>query len=197
MKLLIMVLGFLLSTTVVYANQPGQTRYNYDRSYEAREVSSFWSQHKVGVGMQAAGAYGVIGGVIGIHFHPQWSVDLGFGGGTHFQSFGVRVKKLLLLSSPLNPYFGFGFNRWYRNENRPFNSKDISPGFVESKLMSDEDKRLGRVDEKLIHGALGLQYVFTQGQMMGYGLFVEVVLLMDIEELVSVPTASVGFNYFF
>ncbi len=175
----------------------GHSRFNYDRTEEAREVSTFWSKRKMGVGVATAGAYGLLGGIIGIHFHPQWSVDLGFGGGSHFQSFGFRVKKMLLLSSPLNPYVGVGFNRWQRTNTRPFNSKDVSPGYVVREFMSEDEKRENRIDEKLVNATLGIQYTFTQGSWQGYGLFVEALLLMSVEDFQSAPTASMGFNYFF
>ena len=174
-----------------------KSRFNYDRTAEAKEVSSFWSQRKVGVGMATAGAYGLIGGTVAIHFHPQWSVDLGFGGGSHFQSFGFRIKKMLLLSSPLNPYIGVGFNRWQRSTTRPFNAADVSPGYVAKEFMSDEDKRTGTIDAKLVHGTLGVQYTFTSGEWEGYGFFLEAVALLSVENFHSAPTASLGFNYFF
>lgn len=174
-----------------------QSRFNYDHSQEAQEVSSFWSQRKMGVGMATAGAYGLIGGVLAIHFHPQWSVDLGYGGGSHFQSFGFRVKKMLLLSSPLNPYIGVGLQRWERNTHRPFNADDVSPGYVERAFMSSDDRINNRINASLLHGALGLQYTFTSGEWAGYGIFAEAVLLMSLQTFKTVPTASVGFNYFF
>lgn len=174
-----------------------KSRFNYDRTHEAKEVADFWSHRKMAVGVATAGAYGLIGGVIGIHFHPQWSVDFGFGGGSHFQSFGFRVKKLLFLSSPLNPYLGAGFNRWERNTTRPFNADNVSPSYVPRNFISDEDRRNNDIDEKLIHGTLGIQYVFTEGSMAGYGLFVEALLLMSVETFQTAPTASLGFNYFF
>ncbi len=174
-----------------------QSRFNYDRTPEAREVSTFWSQRKVGVGVATAGAYGLLGGIVGIHFHPQWSVDLGFGGGSHFQSFGFRVKKMLLLSSPLNPYIGVGLNRWQRTTTRPFNAADVSPGFVANEFMSESDRRTGQIDKDIVHGSLGMQYTFTNGPWLGYGLFIEALFLMSIDDFRGAPTASVGFNYFF
>ncbi len=176
---------------------PQKSRFNYDRTDEAQEVSSFWSTHKMGVGLAAAGAYGLFGGVVSIHFHPQWSVDLGYGGGSHFQSFGFRVKKMLLLSSPLNPYLGVGFNNWQRSNTRPFNSKDVSPGIVAREFMSEADRRENRIDEKLVSGTLGLQYTFTGGAWKGYGFFIEALLLVSAEDFQSAPTGSMGFNYFF
>ncbi|MCB0378800.1 MAG: hypothetical protein KDD33_09930 [Bdellovibrionales bacterium] len=173
------------------------SRFNYDKTNEAKEVSSFWEQRKVAVGVLAGGAYGVLGGTLALHFHPQWSVDMGYGGGTHFQSYGMRVKRLLLTSSPLNPYLAVGFSRWQRGNSRPFNSKDVSPGFVGDKFMSPADRENFRIDERLIHGALGLQYVFTDGALVGYGIALEALLLIDSEDFLTVPTASLGLNYFF
>ncbi len=174
-----------------------QERFNYDQTEVVEEISDFWSTRKMAVGLTTAGTYGLMGGVVGFYFSPQWSVDLGFGGGSHFQSFGFRVKKMLLKSSPLNPYVGFGFHRWQRNGTRPFNSDDLSPQFLSRRLLSDEDKRLGRVDEKLVHGQLGLQYTFTNGEWAGWGLFVEALMLLSVESFKTVPTASLGFNYLF
>lgn len=176
---------------------PPKSRFNYDRTSEAQAVSSFWSQRKVGVGMAAAGTYGLLGATIGFHFHPQWSVDLGYGGGSHFQAFGFRVKKMLLLSSPLNPYFGVGFHRWQRGTTRPFNPNDVSPGYVANRFMDDGQRARGEIDEKLMHGSVGIQYTFTNGPWMGYALFLEALLLVSVEDLDSAPTASLGFNYFF
>ncbi len=175
---------------------PSIERFNYDQKEVVEEISDFWSIRKMAIGLTTAGTYGLMGGVIGFYFHPQWSVDLGYGGGSHFQSYGFRIKKMLLKSSPLNPYYGFGFHRWQRSGTRPFNSDSLSPQFL-SRLLSDEDKRLSRVNEKLVHGQLGLQYTFTEGEWKGLAIFGEALLMMSVDSLKTVPTASVGFNYFF
>lgn len=174
-----------------------KSRFNYDRTQEAQEISQFWANHKMGVGMATAGAYGLIGGTVAVHFHPNWAVDLGYGGGSHFHSFGFRVRRMLLMSSPLNPYVGFGFNRWERTTTRPFNAADISPGYVAKEFMSEADRNEGRIDERLIHATVGIQYVFTQGQWRNYGVFLEALFMMSVEDYQSAPTASLGFNYFF
>lgn len=175
----------------------GTQRFNYDETQRARETSDFWQQRKMAVGVTSAGTYGIMGAVIGFYFHPQWSVDLGYGGGSHFASFGFRIKQLMLKSSPLNPYWGFGFHRWQRTNTRPFNTNDITPAFLPKRLMDDGELSLGRIDEKLVHGQLGLQYVWTQGSWEGIGLFGEVLMLLSVEKLKSVPTAAFGMNYFF
>jgi hypothetical protein len=174
-----------------------KSRFKYERTEEALEVSDFWSKRKMGIGIVAAGAYGLIGSTISIHFHPQWSVDLGFGGGSHFQSFGFRIKKMLLLSSPLNPYFAFGFQRWQRGSTRPMNAEDISPGYISKNFLSDEERKQGLINEKLVQGALGIQYTITQGDWIGYGFFIEGLFLVSVEDFSSAPTASFGMNYFF
>ena len=147
--------------------------------------------------MAAAGAYGLFGGVVAIHFHPQWNVDFGFGGGSHFQSYGFRIKKHLLLSSQFNPYFGVGFNRWHRNTSRPFNVADLSPGYIASEFLEESERQLGIIDEKLVHGTLGLQYTFTEGPWKGYGVYLEALFMMSVEDFDSALTGSLGVNYFF
>lgn len=185
---------------ILWDTQSGKStksRFDYDRTDEAKKVSSFWFNRKMSAGMGFVGVYGLAGGQVGIHFHPQWSVDLGFGGGSHFQSFGFRVKKLLLLSSPLNPYIGVGFQRWQRTTTRPISSASISPGYVANQFMSAEEKRLGLIDQRLLHGTLGLQYIFTNGSWAGYGLYIEAIALLSVDDFDSAPTASMGFNYYF
>ena len=173
------------------------SRFRYDRTKEAQDVSTFWSQHKMGLGITAAGVYGLIGGTVSILFHPQWSLDLGFGGGSHFQSFGFRVKKMLFLSSPLNPYLGLGFHRWQRPSSQSFNPSQVSPTLWAREFMSDRDLLSSRIDESLIHGSLGVQYVWTSGDWKGYGVFMEALALMSVEDLHTAPTGSLGFIYFF
>lgn len=174
-----------------------KNRFDYDRTSEAQEVSSFWSKRKIGVGVAAAGAYGLMGGTVSIHFHPEWSVDLGFGGGSHFQSFGFRIKQTWMKSSALTPYWGVGFQRWQRSTDRPFDGGAVSPGYVASQFMEDDDRRNSIINEQLVHGSLGLQYVFVNGDWAGYGVFIEAVYLLSVEDFDSAPTASLGFNYFF
>ena len=174
-----------------------KSRFNYDRTEEAQKISTFWATHKMAVGMATAGAYGLLGGTVAIHFHPDWSVDLGYGGGSHFNSFGFRIKRMLLMSSALNPYIGVGFNRWERNTTRPFNAADVSPGYVASEFMSEADRAEARIDERLIHGSVGIQYIFTQGPWRNYGVFLEALFLVSIEDYQSAPTGSLGLNYFF
>jgi hypothetical protein len=179
-------------------SSPAKTsRFNYDRTPEAQEISQFWSRHKMAVGVATAGVYGLAGGVVAIHFHPQWSVDLGYGGGSHFQSYGFRVKKQFLLSSPLNPYVAVGFHRWQRTTNRPFDGESVSPSYVANKFLSDADLQNSRIDERLLHGSLGLQYIFTQGEWASYGVYVEVNMLVSAIDLTTAPTGTLGFNYFF
>ena len=174
-----------------------ETRFNYDRTEDAKKVSKFWSEHKVAVGMTAAGSYGLLGGVLAIHFHPQWNVDLGFGGGSHFQAYGFRIKKFLLLSSQLNPYIAGGFTRWHRNQTRPFNSSNISPGFIADQFLEETERQQGIIDEKLLNAALGLQYTFLDGPWKNYGIFFELMFLLSIDDSDSAPTGSLGVNYFF
>ena len=173
------------------------SRFNYDRTDEAREVNDFWRKRKMGVGFAAAGTYGLMGMKVSVNWHPQWAVELGYGGGSHFQSFGFGIKKMMLVSSPINPYFGFGFHRWQRNTTRPYNINDVAPGVVVDELLSDADRRTGRIDEKLMHASLGLQYIFTNGAWEGIGVFAEAIVLISAEDFQWAPTASLGATYYF
>lgn len=198
-KIYILIVSFFACTAqarILVESNGQKVRHNYDTSADAREVGSFWQSHKMGVGLHFAGSQGLAGGVLAFNFHPQWGAELSFGGGPHFQSFGFRAKHLLLNSSIFHPYVTGGFSRWLRTKG-PVNTEDITPSFVPKKLMSSEERRLGRIDAPLITSAVGLQYIFTKGELKGVGINLEGDLLFDIRDFVFVPTASVGMNYYF
>ena len=172
-------------------------RQSYNSQPIAAHVSNFWRKHKMDVSGAINGYFGTFGVSFGVHFHPQWSFDLGFGGSSHYQSFGFRLKKSFLMSSPLSPYIATGFSRWHRTRSRDFDLGEVSPDYLAQELMSEEDRINNIIDERLIHGAVGLQYVMTEGDWKGLAAHIEALLLMDFEDVISVPTVAIGLGYYF
>ena len=199
--MLLLVWAPQLYSAILWEDSPPPTtkksRFDYDQTDSARKVGNFWENRKMALNFSMGGVYGLAGGGLGIHFHPQWAFELGYGGGSHFHSFGFRVRGSVLQSSPFNPYYGFGFHRWQRTKTRPYSQNDLAPGFIGSEFLSEEEKRQGRVDEKLLNGTLGLQYIFIEGPWKGIGLSVEAVLLISAEDLQTSPTFALGASYFF
>ena len=189
------MLLFIMSPTP----QAWSERQQFENTAEASEVLDFWKNHKADVSMQFSGYLGAFGAALGLHYHPQVSVEFGFGGSGHFQAYGIRVKRTFMVSSALTPYLAGGLSRWQRSRGGDFDESQVSPRLLVNKLMSDNDRRQNRIDERLIHGAFGLQYVFSgsQSSFTDFGAFAELLLLFDPLDLVLAPTASFGASFYF
>ena len=172
-------------------------RQTLDNGKIEQKVSQFWKTHKAGVSLSVNGDLGTFGMAFGMHFHPLWSGQIGFGGSSHYQAFGIRVKRLFMASSPLTPYLAGGLSRWERNRGGAFDEKEVSPTFLVRRLMSADDRRRYDIDEKLLSMVAGLQYVFVEGEWKGFGVFLEGLVFVDLQEWVSAPTVSLGASYYF
>ena len=174
------------------------SRVSFDNRDQAADVLQFWKTHKASVSSQFSGYLGAFGVSIGLYFQPQWSFSIGYGGSGHFQSYGLRVQRSIMMSSALNPYFAMGVSRWHRTRDGNFDPNRVSPGFLVRDLLSEADRRDSRIDERLVHGAFGFSYVVTEASVLqDFGAFAEVLLLLDPKDFVMAPTVSVGLSYFF
>jgi len=192
----VVLLLFLLLSPVP---QAWSQRQRFENTAEASEVLEFWKSHKADVSMQVSGYLGTFGAALGLHYHPLWSVEFGFGGSGHFQAYGIRAKRTFMVSSALTPYLAGGVSRWHRTRGGSFDASEVSPGLLVDRLMSDRDRQAGRIDERLIHGSLGLQYIVSESRssLTDFGAFAELVLLFDPIDRALAPTASFGASFYF
>lgn len=153
-------------------------------------------QRRVGVGAQGSGALGLGGVFLELNFTEKDGVLAGFGGGSPgFQAWTFQYRRVLA-GEWLLPYMGFGLARWNNFEPEP-GIKDSTPGILTERLMSQSDRERGVVNEWLLYPAIGLQYVQLEGEWAGFSIFVELDVLMDIQDFVAAPTGALGLSYYF
>ncbi|MCB0390231.1 MAG: hypothetical protein KDD58_03015 [Bdellovibrionales bacterium] len=157
--------------------------------------ADFKYKRKVGVGISAAGASGLIGANLELNFTPETSFSTSFGLADNFQTFGFSIKKSIS-GKYFAPYIAGGFTRWYTvTDEGPFT--ESSPGFLAEKFLSAKEKQEGQFAETLIYPALGIQYLQLDGEWAGSSIYAEVLMLIDIDDFKSAPTGGVGYLYYF
>ena len=149
---------------------------------------------RVAVGASAAGKAGLFGAALELGFQPDFAVQLGFGGGPGYQTFNFEAKRLLG-ASILTPYMAAGYARWSRSGDTPVTK--TTPGYLADNLLTEDQKARGHFVKNIIYPSLGLQYLELSGPLVGSSLYVEALILMDIEEMLLVPTGGLGYLYYF
>lgn len=165
-------------------------------SYENRSINGFSLRHnrKMGVGLNVAGALGMGGVNLEINFTPKFSFVGGFGLGKGYQSYHLQVKRVFGGRSFL-PYLSMGFTRWYSTGTLRKQER-VTPGFF-SEFLNDTEKRTGKFGENMIYPGLGLQFIQLHGEWEGFSIYIEAIVLMDIDDLISKPTSGLGVLYYF
>ncbi|MCB9025665.1 MAG: hypothetical protein H6625_05065 [Bdellovibrionaceae bacterium] len=155
----------------------------------------FKYKRKVGVGLSAAGAQGLAGVTLELNFSPEMSFSTSFGLADRFQTFGVFIKKSIS-AKYFTPYISGGFTRWYTvTDEGPMTTSN--PSFLAERFLSNKEKSEGKFAETLIYPAMGIQYLQLDGDWAGSSLFVEVLMLVDIDDFKSSPTGGLGYLYYF
>lgn len=171
--------------------EPGQSSYKF----ESRGLN-FKRERKVGVGLSTAGALGFLGANIEINFTPEDSFMGGFGMGDSYQSYALQYKHSIG-GSWFVPYVGGGYARWYTVTDDNGRIEDSSPGFLADKFLSNRELNTGRFDEHLFYPMAGVQYFQLKGKWAGFSLYAQVMMLVDIDDLVSAPTGEFGAFFYF
>lgn len=162
----------------------------------ASDGLSMRSLRRVGLGVSGAGPLGVFGVNLEMNFTSDVGILTGFGGGSDYQAFTVQMKRVLGGTS-LMPYVAGGYARWYNFGKAGRIDSETTPGFLQTKFLSEKQKAEGRFSENLIYPALGLQHMTLSGPYAGSSVFAEVLMLIDINDFVVAPTGTVGYMYYF
>jgi hypothetical protein len=169
------------------------------KMYEEQEFEDAFAlraKRRVGVGLSLEGQAGFYGSLIELNFTPEDSAVTGFGGGSQYSSFSLQWKHVFG-GSVVTPYSAFGFNRWFSLSGNAKSIGKTNPPFLGSKFLTAEEKATGRFEKNLISPAVGLQYYQLDGPYKGLGVFVELVLLMEVADLAPVATGGIGTLYYF
>lgn len=151
---------------------------------------------RVGVGIIAAGAYGLLGFQLDLNISSATSLLTGIGLGEGFQTFNLSMKRYLYGKS-FWPYLGFGYSRWFSTGKKREHINETVPSFLSEKMLSEKTKKKGYFSEDIVYPSIGLQFVQMTGPWVGFSIIGEITVLCAINQLVVVPTGMLGTSYLF
>ncbi len=194
-KLLVLFL-ILVNQAVFAAKMSGETGRYAENVYvkEASDILSMRSIRRVGVGGSVLGNLGLYGIHLEMNFKPEWSLLLGYGGGPQYQSVTAQYRYILSGKS-ISPFAVLGVSRWYSSRNE--GKINTEPSFLEERLLTESEKRNGKIDQNLIYPGFGLQYMNLNGEWAGFSMYLEVDVLTQLFTFKMAPLASVGATWYF
>jgi hypothetical protein len=163
---------------------------NYSDSYELR------SHKRVGAGMLFGGYAGMVGVVSELNFSPEDSVIAGFGGGPRYNAFTLGWKHSWA-SGSMTPYTGVAYSYWYSSLAKQDRFEKSNPGFLASKILTEDEKRNGQFGRSLLVPFLGVQFYQLSGAASGTSIFAEIEMITALEDLKPNITGALGAVYFF
>jgi hypothetical protein len=189
----LLVLSPNLSAAILLEENGQEVRYQTKSASTGSEMREI---RRVGVGLGAAGVYGVTGAHLELNLNSKLSPQLGVGISTEFQSYHFQLKRVFA-GEFLLPYLAVGYARWTNGSGNGKKIIESNPGFVADKLMSSADKKAGIIDLHFLFPAAGIQYLVLDGPWSGISINAEVDLLIEAESLEAVPTGALSATYYF
>jgi hypothetical protein len=154
------------------------------------------SQKRVGVGLSLMGQLGMAGAMLELNFTPENALNLGFGGGPGYSSFGLGWKYLLGGQS-LTPYLSGGYSMWHSSGGGG-RLQNATPSVLSSRFLSTEQKNSGQFELSFLTPTAGLQYTQLSGEALGWSGFLELTMMTKFSQgLAIAPLASLGGIYYF
>ncbi len=163
-------------------------------SQESLSVTELKARRKVGLSASAAGSSGLVGVGFEIQFVPEVSWSAGVGAGGVFRSL-FSEGRYYFVGKSFSTYLGAGVANWSsRSGRRPIS--ETVPQFLVDRFLSEEERQSGRFSETLFYPAIGVQYMQLRGPWAGVGISVALLMLLDLDEMGSAPTATMGLSYY-
>lgn len=169
--------------------------YSSAESQTFGDAEGLKKSKKMGIQATLAGATGLLGLNLNLNFTSDLEFSLGVGVSRGFRAFNTFVK-MPFGGTNFSPYFVGGYSRWY-SAGTSDGVAHTSPSVVENKFLSTRERETGNFAENIIYPGMGLQYLQLSGDLLGFGLFAELLMLVDIDDFVTAPTVGVGTNYYF
>jgi hypothetical protein len=195
--LFVFILCFPLIGSAAILIEDGKARRTSTTTREADDGLALRSIRRVGIGATAAGPLGFLGVNMELNFTPRWGFGAGFGGSFgEYQAYTFQVKHVLA-GEWLLPYMSFGYAKWYTTGPAKGRIGALNPSFLSDRFLSEGQKAAGDFAVHLIYPSFGLQYVQLSGPWAGTSVYAEVVVLIDVDGLETVPTGTLGALYYF
>lgn len=193
--IILLALSFFASSAFSKPRRVGRKKVRTSADRFAAEGLKMRKTRRMAIGAIGGGNLGLGGAKIELNFTPRVGFMAGYGGGKGFQSYSFELKHYVGGDSFL-PYAGVGYAHWFGRE-REGGFPDSKPSFLVEKFLSDIEKATGEFAVNFVTPSLGIQYVKLEGDYAGLSIIAEVVMMVDVAEFNSAPTAALGVMYYF
>lgn len=193
--IIFLLLSFLISSVAYSAPTVGRKirtkagRFAKSEGLEMRKI------RRVAVGASYGGNLGRFGANLELNFNPEVGFLVGYGGGDGYQAMTFQLKKYLAGDAFL-PFISGGYARWFGRESDEGLGAS-NPNFIAEKFLSASERASGEFELDILYPSVGIQYVNLDGEYAGLSLYAEVLLLFEVSEFQSAPTAAAGMMYYF
>ena len=194
------VLSFIVAVSMSAHAQPNTESSSvfYKKQKFDREGVELYSSNtemknfkKVGIGLTAGGATGVLGLNGEVNLDGNESLVIGLGTGQSYGTFTVGWKHNFE-AQYLSPYSKLSYSKWFNSSGRSATDSDVL-----KRLFSDQELQEGRFDANFLVGGFGLEYNQLEGDMAGVNFFGELIMMEEVSKSVFVPTGGVGLIYYY
>lgn len=206
MKILFMLL-FLTSQSVLFATQANandssgmnqnQSIFNKNQKFDREGIELYQTNldmkqyKKLGVGLMAGGATGVLSLNGEINLESSEAAIIGIGIGPGYGAFNLGWKHNFE-AYYLSPYTKVGYSKWYSSS-----KGDATDSAVLKRIYNENELRGGRFDVDFVAGSMGIEYNQLEGDLSGVNLFGEIVVMADFRKFTMIPTGAIGINYYY
>ena len=206
MKILFMLL-FLTSQSVLFATQANandssgmnqnQSIFNKNQKFDREGIELYQTNldmkqyKKLGVGLMAGGATGVLSLNGEINLESSEAAIIGIGIGPGYGAFNLGWKHNFE-AYYLSPYTKVGYSKWYSSS-----KGDATDSAVLKRIYNESELRGGRFDVDFVAGSMGIEYNQLEGDLSGVNLFGEIVVMADFRKFTMIPTGAIGINYYY
>lgn len=198
---------FLAIQSVVFAAQanandsngmnPNQSVFSKNQKFDRDGVELYQTNldmkqyKKLGVGLMAGGATGVLSLNGEINLEPSEAAIIGIGIGPGYGAFNLGWKHNFE-AYYLSPYTKVGYSKWYSSS-----KGDATDSAVLKRVYNENELRGGRFDVDFVAGSMGIEYNQLEGDLSGVNLFGEIVVMADFRKFTMIPTGAIGINYYY
>lgn len=150
---------------------------------------------RAAIGLMTGGISGRFGADLALYFTEDVGVFGGVGTSTDFNSAFLGAK-FTVIDSFVSSYLSGGYAQWMGKGGRRAVGK-TTPGFFAKRFLNEKERNTGQFHENILFVGAGLQYTVDSGDWSGFSVYLEALMVADVDDLVSAPTLGLGAKYFF
>jgi hypothetical protein len=160
----------------------------------ASDVLKFNEQNKMAAGAVFSGATGLVGAHLQFFPGPDFAFGIGYGGGESLKAFNFYYREMITYDA-FSFYWTLGYARWWNTGDGPITSS--TPDYLAKRFLSPSEKASGTFVEHIIYPGIGAEFYNFTGDLAGTSIYLEALLMTDLDGLRINPGFGLGTIYHF